>query len=193
MKIYTKTGDNGLTSLVGGKRVSKCCERVESYGTIDELNSYIGVLLTYCEKDKDCLFLTKVQNALFEVGNYLATDMEGAEGNAESEKHRCVVTEKMVEDVEQEIDRLSDKVPPFKGFVLPGGTRGAAFAHVCRTVCRRAERCILRLVEDDTEVDKEVIAYVNRLSDYFFVLARKLNADEDEEDVLWTRSITRKC
>lgn len=180
MKIYTKTGDRGETSLVGGQRVSKCCERLESYGTIDELNSHLGVLITYCKDEADAAFLTDVQGKLFVVGGYLATD------NSQRELHKSsVITEEMVAKIEAEIDRLQDIVPQLRYFILPGGDRGAAYAHVCRTVCRRAERCILRLVECGTEVDERVTAYVNRLSDYLFVLARKMNSDAGVKDVEW--------
>lgn len=182
MKVYTKTGDKGLTSLVGGQRVSKCCERLESYGTVDELNSHIGVLITYCTDAKDSEFLTGIQAMLFVVGGYLATD------NSEREvRQGNIVTPGMVADVEQEIDRLQELLPPLRLFILPGGSRAASYAHVCRTVCRRAERCILRLAETGALVDAHVIAYVNRLSDYFFVLARKLNADNDTQDIVWRR------
>lgn len=182
MKIYTKTGDKGQTSLVGGQRVSKCCDRLESYGTVDELNSHLGVLITYCTAEEDRTFLTDVQGKLFIVGGYLATDNsthEIRQGN--------IVTEEMVNAIEAEIDRLQELLPPLRLFILPGGCRGAAYAHVCRTVCRRAERCILRLVECGAEVDDNVTAYINRLSDYLFVLARKLNVDDGTEDVVWRR------
>ncbi|MCR4920406.1 MAG: cob(I)yrinic acid a,c-diamide adenosyltransferase [Bacteroidaceae bacterium] len=182
MKIYTKTGDQGQTSLVGGQRVSKTCQRLESYGTIDELCSHIGILITYCEQPADRTFLLSIQSALFVVGGYLATDNSQREvrpGN--------IVTDEMVTAIEQEIDALQAVVPPLRLFILPGGSRASALAHVCRTVCRRAEREILRLAESGAEVDSRVTSYVNRLSDYFFVLARKLNADAGIEDVVWTR------
>lgn len=184
MKIYTKTGDRGETSLVGGQRVSKCCERLESYGTVDELNSHIGVLINYCncvEETEKNLLLT-VQADLFVVGGYLATDnsqREVRQGN--------IVTEEMVELIEKHIDDLQESLPPLKLFILPGGSKGGAQAHVCRTVCRRAERCILRLAETGAEVDDLVLTYINRLSDYFFVLARHLNHKERVEDIVWTR------
>lgn len=182
MKVYTKTGDKGQTSLVGGQRVSKCCERLESYGTVDELNSHIGVLITYCNDDKDKDFLVDVQGKLFVVGGYLATD------NSQREiRQGNIVTTEMVVEVEHEIDRLQELLPPLKLFILPGGSRAASYAHVCRTVCRRAERCILRLVETGAEVDDNVTAYVNRLSDYLFVLARKLNVDNNTDDIVWVR------
>ena len=182
MKVYTKTGDKGQTSLVGGKRVSKCCERLESYGTVDELNSHIGVLITYCSDRQDIDFLTGVQANLFVVGGYLATD------NSEKDvRQGNIVTDEMISAVEKEIDRVQELLPPLRLFILPGGSIAAAFAHVCRTVCRRAERMILRLVETGAEVDDNVTAYVNRLSDYFFVLSRKLNQDNNVEDTVWRR------
>lgn len=182
MKIYTKTGDKGLTSLVGGQRVKKCCERLESYGTIDELNAQVGVLLTECSDANDSTFLTARQADLFVVGGYLATDTTQRElrpGN--------IITPEMVETLEHEIDRLNALLPPLRLFILPGGCRGAAQAHVCRTVCRRAERSILRLAETGASIDDEVLAYINRLSDYFFVLARKLNFDAQTPDIIWRR------
>lgn len=190
MKIYTKTGDKGQTSLVGGQRVSKCCDRLESYGTVDELNSHIGVLINYCTDEADRTFLIDIQAALFVVGGYLATDT-----SARDVRPGNIVTEEMVASVEQEIDRLNALVPPLRLFILPGGCLGASFAHVCRTVCRRTERCILRLdaslaeefADDSVFIDPNVLAYVNRLSDYFFVLARKLNVDDGTEDIVWRR------
>lgn len=182
MKVYTKTGDKGQTSLVGDKRVSKCCERLESYGTVDELNSHIGVLITYCSDRQDADFLLGVQGNLFVVGGYLATD------NSEKDvRQGNIVTDEMILAVEKEIDRVQELLPPLRLFILPGGSRAAAFAHVCRTVCRRAERMILRLVETGAVVDDNVTAYVNRLSDYFFVLSRKLNQDNNVEDTVWRR------
>lgn len=183
MKVYTKTGDKGQTSLVGGQRVSKCCDRLESYGTVDELNSHIGVLITCCCDSSDKDFLTDIQAKLFVVGGYLATDTAERDvrpGN--------IVTQEMVVAVENEIDRLQALLPPLRLFILPGGSHAAAYAHVCRTVCRRAERCILRLAQSGVEIDDNVTAYVNRLSDYFFVLARKLNVDAGISDTVWQRS-----
>lgn len=180
MAIYTKTGDKGQTSLVGGQRVSKCCERIESYGTADELNAHIGLLITYCSHDEDIRFLLSTQSHLFVVGGYLATD------TAQSELCKSTTpAAEMVKTVEREIDRLQELVTPLKTFILPGGGRAAAYAHVCRTICRRTERCILRLRETGAEIDDLVLAYINRLSDYFFVLARKLNADNGVEDRAW--------
>ena len=183
MKIYTRTGDQGKTSLASGQRVSKTCARLESYGTIDELCSHIGLLITYCTNEHDIQFLTNVQNQLFVVGGYLATDNEPDHNPIRQKADRPVVTNEMVADIEQEIDAINAILPPFRCFILPGGCRAAAVAHVCRTVCRRSERRILALVEEGAEVDAHVIAYVNRLSDYLFVLARKLNADEKHPEI----------
>jgi cob(I)alamin adenosyltransferase len=166
MKIYTKTGDEGMTSLVGGKRVKKCCARLDSYGSVDELNSFIGLLVTYITDEADIAFLQKVQGELFMVGGSLATDLSVSEA-------RCEVSQAMISDIESEIDRLSVLLPPLRSFVVPGGSRASALAHVCRTVCRRAERCVFALIEEGGAVEENVAVYLNRLSDYFFVLARK--------------------
>lgn len=182
MKVYTKTGDKGQTSLIGGVRVSKCCERLESYGTVDELNSQVGLLVTYCTDQRDVDFLTQVQRNLFVVGSYLATDTEKTELRTTS-----IVTEQMILDVEKEIDSIDEILPPIKLFILPGGSRGASVCHVCRTVCRRAERRILSLSETGVNIDDNVISYVNRLSDYFFVLARKLNVIANQNEIIWER------
>ena len=182
MKVYTKTGDKGQTSLVGGQRVSKCCERLESYGTVDELNSHIGLLISLATDEADRLFMTDIQAGLFVVGGYLATDTTQREVRTGN-----IVTPEMVSAIEMEIDRLQELLPPLRLFILPGGSMAASQAHVCRTVCRRAERCILRLAECGAEIDEQVLSYVNRLSDYFFVLARKLNVDASVEDVVWRR------
>lgn len=182
MKIYTRTGDQGQTSLVGGQRVSKTCARLESYGTVDELCSHIGVLITYCTNEDDRQFLTTIQNNLFVVGGYLATD-----NSQHAVRPGNIVTTDMVTAIEQQIDRINAILPPFRHFILPGGCRAAAVCHVCRTVCRRAERRILALCEEGAEVDPQVIAYTNRLSDYLFVLARKLNNDAQHPETEWTR------
>lgn len=172
MKIYTKTGDKGTTSLVGGTRVPKTHIRLEAYGTVDELNSNLGLLITYLLDGKDKDFLQQVQDRLFAVGSHLATDREKMEL-----KEASIISSEQVEMVEREIDRLDTLLPPLSAFILPGGSRGAAVCHVCRTVCRRAERRILALAEQ-VEIASELLAYVNRLSDYLFVLSRKMNQDD---------------
>ena len=180
MKIYTKTGDAGTTSLVGGKRVDKACARLESYGTIDELNANIGLLLTYVTdaSEKECLI--SVQNCLFVIGAQLATEPESPHQPA------CIITPDDVRELEQRIDRASNDLPKWRGFTLPGGCRAAALAHVCRTVCRRAERRILALNASE-KVEPQILAYVNRLSDYFYVLALRLNFLQGTEEILWKK------
>ena len=163
MKIYTKTGDKGTTSLVGGTRVPKTHIRLEAYGTVDELNSNLGLLITYLLDGKDKDFLQQVQDRLFAISS------------------------EQVEMVEREIDRLDTLLPPLSAFILPGGSRGAALCHVCRTVCRRAERRILALAEQ-VEISSELLAYVNRLSDYLFVLSRKMNQDDKKGEIFWNNS-----
>ena len=172
MKIYTKTGDKGMTSLADGQRVEKKCERLEAYGTVDELNSQLGLLMTYCG-EQDNKFLMEVQRNLFVVGGCLA--------GAEIDKPLST------EGMEAEIDRLTAIVEEAQEdkrfhFILPGGSRAAAVAHVCRTVCRRAERAMLRVKSEDGDLDG-MVRYVNRLSDYLFILARKLNVDNNTKDV----------
>ena len=180
MKIYTKTGDKGMTSLADDQRVEKKCERLEAYGTVDELNSQLGLLMTYCG-ERDNKFLTEVQRNLFIVGGCLA----GAEVD------KPLSTESM----EAEIDRLTAIVEEAQEdkcfhFILPGGSRAAAVAHVCRTVCRRAERAMLKAKSEKLKVKSEdgdldgMVRYVNRLSDYLFILARKLNVDNNTKDVI---------
>ena len=179
MKIYTKTGDKGMTSLADGQRVEKKCNRLEAYGTVDELNSQLGLLMTYCG-ERDNKFLTEVQRNLFIVGGCLA--------GAEIDKPLST------ESMEAEIDRLTAIVEEAQEdkrfhFILPGGSRAAAVAHVCRTVCRRAERAMLKAKSEKLKVKSEdgdldgMVRYVNRLSDYLFILARKLNVDNNTKDV----------
>ncbi|MCR5314135.1 MAG: cob(I)yrinic acid a,c-diamide adenosyltransferase [Bacteroidaceae bacterium] len=182
MKIYTKTGDKGQTSLVGGVRVSKCCSRLEAYGTIDELNSNIGFLISYCNEQHDADFLQSVQKHLFVLGSYLATDT-----TVTPLRESSVVTDDMIVDVEKEIDGVEATLPPIKLFILPGGARSASFCHICRTICRRAERRVLTLAESGAEIDRNAICYLNRLSDYLFVLARKLNMLEGHNEIIWNR------
>ena len=180
MKPYTKTGDCGQTSLASNQRVSKTCTRIEAYGTVDELNSQVGLLITYCTYSHDIEVLTDVQETLFVSGGILATD------SSESVPD-CSVTPDMVLHIEQEIDTICATLPPLKSFILPGGTRASAISHICRTVCRRAERRILCLHEQGNSVNHNIIAYINRLSDYFFVLARKLNVDENHPEIIWRK------
>ncbi len=180
--IYTGTGDKGMTSLVGGQRVSKADQRIESYGTVDELNSFIGLLITSIEDEADCNFLLFVQHKLFTIGSYLATDQSKTELRIESQ-----VTPESIEKIEREIDRLDNELPRMKHFVLPGGCRSASLAHVCRTVCRRAERQIYRLAEK-CPIEEPVLIFMNRLSDYLFVLARKECISNSGKEIIWDYS-----
>lgn len=177
--IYTGGGDKGTTSLVGGQRVSKAHQRIESYGTIDELNSFIGLLITSIEDTTDKTFLLFVQHKLFTIGSYLATDQEKTDLKIES-----MVTPESIERIEQEIDRIDGELPKMKNFVLPGGTQSASLAHICRTVCRRAEREIYRLNET-SPVEEPVLIFMNRLSDYLFVFARKECRKNNGEEIIW--------
>jgi cob(I)alamin adenosyltransferase len=180
--VYTRTGDKGMTSLIGGIRVPKTHARLEAYGTVDELNSQIGVLMSYVNDEHDYNFLLGIQNMLFVVGSNLATDTSMRQLSQGS-----VVAPEKVMEMEKEIDELDASLPPLRAFVLPSGCRAAAVAHVCRTVCRRAERRILAL-RDTCEVDEQVMLYVNRLSDYLFVFARKLNVLAGNSEIFWKRT-----
>lgn len=178
--VYTRTGDHGETSLVGGKRVPKACLRLESYGTIDELNSQLGLLLTYLNEPADCECLIEIQHRLFSIGTILATDPES------NQPCKCQITEEDIMELEHCIDQANDGMPGWRGFTLPGGCRAAAVAHVCRTVCRRAERKIYAL-DAEEPVDKNVTAYINRLSDYLYVLACRLNFLGGTDEILWCK------
>ena len=180
--VYTKTGDKGTTSLVGGSRVPKTHIRLEAYGTIDELNSHLGWLNTYLLDEADRDFILSIQHKLFSIGSHLATDQEKTQLKAAS-----ILTPEDVERIEREIDKLDEQLPELCAFIIPGGSRGAAVCHVCRTICRRAERRILTLSETCT-ISPEVLAFVNRLSDYLFVLSRKMNFDEQNNEIFWDNS-----
>lgn len=179
--LYTRTGDSGMTSLVGGQRVPKTHVRLEAYGTVDELNSHLGLLLTHLTQDEDRRVVLGVQNLLFSLGSMLATDT-----NERDVRPGRYVTQDDVEQIERAIDAAEEGLPPWRGFILPGGVPGAAVAHVCRTVCRRAERHIHALAAE-AEVDPLLMAYVNRLSDYLFVLARKINKIHGIEENIWKK------
>lgn len=174
-RIYTKQGDDGLTSLAGGKKVAKTSLRIDSYGTIDELNSFIALLLSEIDNREDRDFLIEIQSDLFSVGSYLASQPGFS---------ICSINEEKIERIEKEIDKADELVPPLQRFILPGGCKANALAHVCRTVCRRAERCIYRLKETE-EVDGFILKYINRLSDYFFIFARKQNFTQNIDEIIW--------
>ena len=179
--VYTKTGDKGTTSLVGGSRVPKTHIRLEAYGTVDELNSHLGWLNTYLQDESDRDFILSIQHKLFAIGSHLAPTRKNA---TEGCQHH---NSENVENIEREIDKLDEQLPELCAFIIPGGSRGAAVCHVCRTICRRAERRILALSETCT-ISPEVLAFVNRLSDYLFVLSRKINFDEQNNEIFWDNS-----
>lgn len=180
--VYTKTGDKGTTSLVGGSRVPKTHIRLEAYGTIDELNAHLGLLHSYLLDESDRDFIQAIQHKLFSIGSHLATDQEKTQLKTAS-----IITTEHVERIEREIDKLDEILPELNAFIIPGGSRTSAVCHVCRTICRRAERRILTLSETCI-IAPELLAYVNRLSDYLFVLARKINFDEQNPEIFWDNS-----
>jgi cob(I)alamin adenosyltransferase len=181
-KIYTGGGDKGKTSLVGGFRVPKTHPRLEAYGTIDELNAFIGLLLAEVETNELRELLLFIQSRLFTAGSYLATDPDRTEYKIESR-----ITEECIKKIEEAIDRIDSQLPKLNAFVLPGGCRSAALAHVCRTVCRRAERNIYRLAETDP-VEAPVLIFMNRLSDLLFVIARKACLLKNGDEIFWDNS-----
>jgi cob(I)alamin adenosyltransferase len=179
MKIYTKTGDGGETGLVGGTRVPKTDVRLEAYGTVDELNSFVGLLLSYPMNDENRDFLQNIQHRLFTLGAYLATDQ------LKTTLHEAsVLKSEVIDAIETEIDRLNESLPPLQAFILPGGVGAAAVCHVCRSVARRAERNICQLL-NVYPVDNLVLIYINRISDYFFSLARFVNMENKEKEIYW--------
>jgi len=180
--IYTRTGDKGTTSLVGGTRVPKTHIRLEAYGTGDELNAHLGLLYTGLADEKDRGMVLWIQNKLFSVGSYLATDQELTSLRVESQ-----IADEDVCRLERASDEVDAQLPPLKAFVIPGGSKESAECQVCRTVCRRAERRILALSET-CEVSTNVSAFINRLSDYLFVLARKLNILFNTPEIYWDKN-----
>lgn len=178
MKIYTKTGDQGQTSLIGGVRVSKHHIRIEAYGTVDELNSHIGLLRDQAVDDHSMKMLIEIQDRLFTIGSHLA---------AHPEKSKMKLPEINAQDVtniENEIDRMNVTLPPMRSFILPGGNTAVSFCHIARCVCRRAERCVTHLAETEY-VENIIVIYLNRLSDYLFILSRKLAHDLHTEEIPW--------
>ena len=166
IKIYTKTGDDGTTGLVGGSRVKKYDARLEAYGTVDELNAAIGMLGSLNEDEEIQLLLTEIQNKLFNIGSRLASDEKGQEVTSS-----LALKEEDIERIEQAIDLFESELPELNQFILPGGDKVVAQCHVARTVCRRAERRILEFSEANS-VQPELTKYINRLSDFLFVIAR---------------------
>lgn len=185
MKIYTKTGDAGTTALFGGTRVPKHHIRIESYGTVDELNSYIGLIRDQEIDPRSKEILAHIQNKLFTVGAILATPPEKEIlKNGKERLNISKISEEEIELLEKEMDVMNDALPEMTHFVLPGGHTTVSYCHIGRCVCRRAERMATLLNEQD-RVDPFVLKYLNRLSDYLFVLARKLSQDLQGEEVKW--------
>ena len=185
MKVYTKTGDSGTTALFGGTRVSKHNIRIESYGTVDELNSHIGLIRDQDISDLYKKVLIEVQDRLFTVGAVLATPPEKETlKNGQPRLQNLGIIESDIEFLENEIDIMEESLPPMTHFVLPGGHTTVSYCHIARCVCRRAERLAVHL-NDIEPTDAFVIKYLNRLSDYLFVLARKLSYDLNADEVQW--------
>ncbi len=180
MKIYTKTGDKGETGLFGGERVSKYSPRIEAYGTIDELNSFIGLAVTEVKSDEVKLLLVKIQNQLFSIGSDLATP--DTEKNKKLKIFRT--PDNFYLNIEKEIDKYEEKLEPLKNFILPGGSKGSACLHVCRTIARRAERQVVAL-NSTVQIGNNIIIFLNRISDLFFVLSRFENLVSKIPDAIW--------
>ncbi len=178
MKIYTKTGDTGETSLIGGTRVPKHHIKIEAYGTVDELNSYLGLVRDSFDNEHAREILVQIQHHLFVIGSYLAED------KGVSKMVLPKMEEAQIVMLETEIDAMNEVLPELKNFILPGGHAAASFTHIARCVCRRAERCATQLSET-AEVESLVIKYLNRLSDYLFVLARYIAFKNNAEEVKW--------
>jgi cob(I)alamin adenosyltransferase len=177
-KIYTKTGDKGETSLIGGVRVPKYHLRIESYGTVDELNSYIGLVKDSLNDESITNQLQEIQDRLFTIGSVLASDPE------KSKMKIPDLHEADIELLEKAIDLMNETLPDLTNFILPGGHIAASYCHVARCVCRRAERLVVHL-STETEVPEIVAVYLNRLSDYLFVLSRKIINDAGAKEIAW--------
>ncbi len=177
MKIYTKTGDKGLTSLVDGRRVEKYNIRIKAYGTVDELNSYMGLIRAQEISEEIKKDIAKIQNNLFVIGSILATENPEKIGLKK-------ITKEQIKELEQAIDRNAENLPSLKKFIIPGGNTVISFCHIARCVCRRAERISLELNVRE-EIDEKLLIYLNRLSDYLFILARKLGTDMNVKEITW--------
>jgi cob(I)alamin adenosyltransferase len=178
MKIYTKKGDKGETGLLGGTRVKKSHIRIESYGTVDELNSWIGLIRDQNIDKHSKEILIHIQDRLFTIGSHLASDPEKSKAKIPDIKEEDVTV------LEQEMDQMNESLPEMKSFVLPGGHTTVSYCHIARCICRRAERCAVGLASEE-KVEDIIIKYLNRLSDYLFVLSRKLSNDLKAEEIPW--------
>ena len=178
MKIYTKTGDKGETSLFGGTRVSKDHIRIEAYGTVDELNACIGLLRDYVSSS-DLELITEIQNRLFNIGSILATEKETSFPTPKISTEHIAFLEKWMDNTDESLPKLSN-------FILPGGHPSVAHAHLARTVCRRSERRVISLSES-ADIPDNLVKYLNRLSDFLFILARKLTFSNQAKEILWEK------
>lgn len=185
MKIYTKTGDKGSTALFGGDRVLKSDMRVEAYGNIDELNSFLGLLIEKVNEAAIKSYLQSIQHILFNIGSAIATVDEKYISKLPA------LHSSDIDSLEKSIDIMNETLPPMTNFILPGGSESAAIGHICRTVCRRAERNLVYLAQSHPEESGLVFAikFLNRLSDYFFVLSRKLVQLNNENEVIWKKDV----
>lgn len=184
IRIYTKTGDAGSTSLIGGTKVSKSHLRIEAYGTVDELNSHIGLCRDLIGEGQHAVVLREVQDRLFTMGSNLAQDP----GRTTKMQIPDLVSED-VHFLEKEIDRMTEALPEMKNFILPGGHAVSAQVHIARCICRRAERCCVKLHSEEAPVPSIILQYLNRLSDYLFTLARMVAFEAGAEEVVWRARI----
>jgi cob(I)alamin adenosyltransferase len=180
MKIYTKTGDKGTTSLIGGTKVSKAHLRIEAYGTVDELNSYTGLCKDLLTDKNSNTVLQEIQDRLFTIGSALACDPE-----KETKMKIPDLKEEDITLLEKEIDKMNEALPSMKYFILPGGHPTVSHIHISRCICRRAERCCVRLGAEQNEIELIIIKYLNRLSDYLFVLARYAGHQLKSQEIPW--------
>ena len=179
MSVYTRTGDDGTTGLIGGSRVPKSDLRLEAYGTVDELNSWIGLIRSQDIMNADKEELIQIQNKLFVIGARLATDTDRVDN-----KEHLPCCDEDVKRLEQEMDKILADLPALTHFILPGGNDPVSYCHLARTVCRRAERNVYKLSQN-VDIPREIIKYLNRLSDYLFVLSRKVSYDTGAEEIAW--------
>lgn len=185
MKIYTKTGDNGTTGLIGGSRVTKDDIRLEAYGTVDELNSWIGMIRSCPNDDSYTTELIYIQRVLFTICSHLATDAKNAIGTLPQINQ---LSEEQSEYLEKAIDKMNRELPELNNFIMPGGSQFVASCHIARTVCRRSERRIISLA-NQTPIDKHIIIFINRLSDYLFTLARYCSFKQGVDEILWKNAL----
>ena len=178
MKIYTKTGDEGNTSLLGGKRLPKYHLRIEAYGTVDELNSFLGHLADHEVSQTHQSFIREIQETLFSIGSHLATEPDNSLVKLPE------ISTTLLESLEESIDRMEEALTPLKNFILPGGHPTNSLAHICRSICRRAERRIAQL-HHSSPVDPQILAIFNRLSDWLFVFSRFISAQTQTKEVEW--------